>query len=274
MIQDILPQVFHNNYKFREPMNDDYLLLYSSNYMYFKKEEGKLIFPMYGEYKHYLRNYIYLFSIDNKGFYLSTDFSDEINNDLVLENISMFREYQPKWLAFAGITGSQIYRWYSNNNYCGRCGNPTIHSEKERALVCKDCNNIIYPKISPAVIVAVHDGDKLLLSRNAHGDYKRYALIAGFVEIGETLEEAVQREVMEEVGIKIKNIKYYKSQPWSFSDTLLMGFTAELDGDNTLIIDKNELAEAVWVDRDKIPEDNVHISLTRELMEAFRNHQF
>lgn len=274
MIQDILPQVFYNNYYSRVPVDNDFILIYTGNQMYFKKEMDTLKFPRYSDIKDCLNDVIYLFSVDKHGFYLSLDYKEEIEQKFTAENISIFREYKPSFMAFAGITGSQIYRWYSSNKFCGKCGRPTTHSQKERALLCNDCNHIIYPKISPAVIVAVYDGDKLLLSRNAHGDYKRYALIAGYVEIGETLEEAVKREIMEEVGLKVKNIKYYKNQPWSFSDTLLVGFTAELDGSNNITLDTNELAEALWVEREEIPEDDIHISLTRELMEAFRNHKF
>lgn len=272
MIQDILPQVFNNNFSNRTPENDDFILIFSGNQMYFIKEQDSLKFPRYSEVKDIINDVIYLFSVDQHCFYLSMDYKEDIA--LIAENISVFREYKPSYMAFAGITGSQIYRWYVNNKFCGKCGKPTTHSHRERALLCDDCNHIIYPKISPAVIVAVYDGDRLLLSKNAHGDYKRYALIAGYVEIGETLEETVKREVMEEVGLKVKNIKYYKNQPWSFSDTLLVGYTAQLDGNSEITLDTNELAEAVWMSREEIPEDDIHISLTRELMEAFRNHAF
>ncbi|MDF2802221.1 MAG: nudC [Anaerocolumna sp.] len=274
MIQDILPQVFNNNFSASVPIDDDFILIFAGNEMYFVKEQGSLKFPRYSEVKNNINEVIYLFSIDQHGFFLSMDYSEDIESKLIAENNSIFREYKPSFMAFAGITGSQIYRWYSNNKFCGKCGKPTIHSHRERALLCDDCNYVIYPKISPAVIVAVYDGNKLLLSKNAHGDYKRYALIAGYVEIGETLEETVQREVMEEVGLKVKNIKYYKNQPWSFSDTLLVGYIAELDGSNEITLDTNELAEAKWIEREEIPEDDIHISLTRELMEAFRNHAF
>lgn len=274
MIQDILPQVFHNNFLNKIPDDNDFILIFSGNQMYFVKEQDSLKFPRYGEVKDDINEVIYLFSIDQHKFYLSMDYREDLEHQLIAENISIFREYKPSFMAFAGITGSQIYRWYSNNKFCGKCGKLTTHSHEERALLCDDCNYVIYPKISPAVIVAVYDGNKLLLSKNAHGDYKRYALIAGYVEIGETLEETVKREVMEEVGLKVKNIKYYKNQPWSFSDTLLVGYTAELDGSNEITLDTNELAEAMWIKREEIPEDDIHISLTRELMEAFRDHKF
>ena len=111
--------------------------------------------------------------------------------------------------------------------------------------------------------------DKLLLTKYAGRAFKRYALIAGFAEIGETIEETVKREVMEEVGLNVKNLHYYKSQPWSFSDTLLMGFYAELDGEETIRLDENELSVAQWCTREEIPEDD-GISLTREMMRVFK----
>ena len=137
-------------------------------------------------------------------------------------------------------------------------------------MYCPACGQREYPKLNPAVIVAVTEGDKLLLTKYAGRAYTKYALIAGYTEIGETVEETVQREVMEEVGLKVKNIRYYKSQPWSFTDTLLMGFFVEVDGDDTIRLDENELQVAKWCSREEIPE-NDGISLTREMMEVFKN---
>ncbi len=135
-------------------------------------------------------------------------------------------------------------------------------------LKCPHCGNEIYPKIAPAVIVGVKDGNRLLLTRYAGRAYKRYALVAGFNEIGETPEETVQREVMEEVGLKVRNIRYYKSQPWAFTGTLLMGFFCELDGsDETITLEEDELSEAGWFTPEQVPEDEEHCSLTAEMME-------
>jgi NAD+ diphosphatase len=141
----------------------------------------------------------------------------------------------------------------------------------ERSMVCTDCGHTEYPKICPAVIVAIRNGDKLLMSRYARGTYRRYALIAGYVEVGETFEECVRREVMEEVGLKVKNIRYYKSQPWSFSDSVMIGFTADLDGDDTIRLEEDELAEAGWFSRDEIVEYPPYISVGHEMMKAFKD---
>ena len=127
-----------------------------------------------------------------------------------------------------------------------------------------------YPKIFPAVIVGVTDGNRLLMSKYAGREYKKYALIAGYAEIGETRDETVKREVMEEVGLKVKNIRFYKSQPWSFTDTLLLGFFADLDGEDKITLDKEELALAEWFEREDIPITERNISLTNEMILYFK----
>lgn len=143
-------------------------------------------------------------------------------------------------------------------------------------LRCEGCNNMVYPKISPAVIVGVTNGDKLLMAKYKGKEHlPRYALIAGFAEIGEPIEETVRREVMEEVGLRVKNVRYYKSQPWSFTDTLLMGFYCEVDGDETITVDKSELALAEWIARDDMDGIiNDGITLTYEMMTRFKENNF
>ena len=122
------------------------------------------------------------------------------------------------------------------------------------------------------MIVAVTDGDRLLMSRYrvSHNPYRSYALIAGFVEIGETFEDTVRREVMEEVGLKVKNIRYYKSQPWAFSDTEMIGYFAELDGDDAITLQEDELSEAGWFHRSEIPDEEVLNSIGSELKMVFK----
>jgi NAD+ diphosphatase len=128
-----------------------------------------------------------------------------------------------------------------------------------------------YPKICPAVIVGVTHGDKILMTKYAdRANSKNYALIAGFAEIGESIEETVKREVMEEVGLKVKNLRYYTSQPWSFSETLLLGFWCELEGSDEIHLDTEELSVGEWLHRSEIPEASGRISLTGTMIEAFR----
>ncbi|MBR4019712.1 MAG: NUDIX domain-containing protein, partial [Firmicutes bacterium] len=156
----------------------------------------------------------------------------------------------------------------------GRCGMPTQHGSGERMLKCPSCGNSIYPKIAPAVIVALTDGDRIMMTRYNGRAYKRYALIAGFVEIGETAEETVIREVKEEVGLKAKNVRYYKSQPWGTEQDLLLGYFCELDGDDTVTMDEDELSTAEWVYRDDMDMEDDGFSLTREMMVAFQKGEF
>ena len=148
-----------------------------------------------------------------------------------------------------------------------------IHSQTERALICPECHNIVYPRLNPAVIVGIRNGDKLLLTRYKTG-FRHNALVAGFVEFGETLEECVQREVFEETGLKVKNITYYKSQPWGIAEDILAGFYCDVDGDDRIRMDENELRYADWVFRDEIELQPDHLSLTNEMMEMFKNNKY
>ena len=153
--------------------------------------------------------------------------------------------------------------------FCGKCAERLAPDDKERALRCPKCGNVIYPRINPAVIVGVTNGDRLLLTKYKTG-YGSNALVAGFTEIGETLEETVAREVMEETGIKVKNIRYYKSQPWGMALDILMGFYCDVDGDDTITMDESELKYAEWVKREEIILQPNNLSLTNEMMRMFK----
>ena len=150
------------------------------------------------------------------------------------------------------LSGWHIYNWYENTKYCGRCGHILNHKETERAKICSNCGTVYYPQIAPAIIVAISYSNKLLLTKYANNKKARYALVAGFIEVGETPEDAVRREVAEEVGLKVKNIKYYASQPWGITGGLLLGYTAMLDGDSNITLDLSELSEGTWMTKNEI----------------------
>ena len=135
-------------------------------------------------------------------------------------------------------------------------------------MVCKSCGLVEYPKLSPAVIVGVRDGDRLLLTRYLQG-YRHWALVAGYCEVGESLEQTVAREVMEETGLNVKNLSYFASQPWPFSDSLLMGFFCDLDGSDRVTLQQDELSEARWFLRGELPVQPSRASLTSSMIEAF-----
>lgn len=179
------------------------------------------------------------------------------------------RQRISKTVCYGAMTAWHLFCWYRASRFCGRCGRATVHDAKERMMRCPHCGNMIFPRIAPAVIVGVTDGDRLLLSKYAGRGYTNYALIAGYTEIGETLEQTVQREVMEEVGLKVKNIRYYKSQPWGVDGNVLMGFYCDLDGENVIHLDERELSMAQWYPRDRLPIEDDGISLTREMIRVF-----
>ncbi len=274
MIQDIKPHRYDPMYRERAPQEEDFLLHYEYNkVMLLREGEGWRIptFRDLAEEGAFQEKAYYMFSIDERGYYLVLDMQMPEFGGYVMEGLPVFRSFQPMHQAFAGITGSQIYRWRSSRSFCGCCGKPMRPSRRERAMVCDACGLREYPKISPAIIVAIRNGEKLLMSRYAKGSYRNYALIAGFVEVGETFEDCVRREVMEEVGLRVKNIRYYKSQPWAFSDTEMIGFTADLDGDDTIRLAEDELAEAGWFTREEVVEYSPYISVGHEMMKAFKD---
>ena len=274
MIQDLENHIFHNEYHPVPPKKTDCILYYEKHAALVHTSHDMLTFPSFGDveaavpdiYEHYL----YLFSIDETRYYLIPSFCPEWAPGFAMEDVSVFRTLGPRKHAFALITGFHLFTWYQTHRFCGACGHENIHDKKERMMLCPACGNTQYPRISPAVIVAVRNGEKLLLSKYAGRNHTRYALIAGFAEIGETLEETVKREVMEEVGLKVKNVHYYKSQPWALSGSLLSGFYCDLDGDDQITLDETELAVAEWFERKKIPYEDYDVSLTREMMLQFK----
>lgn len=278
MIQEIAPKTFDPAFRQQKPEDGDFLLHYEYNKVMLRREGERLVIPTVGELREEVPGIDgkaeYLFSIDDRAYFAMPDMAMPEFGGYVMEGMQIFREFEPMYQGFAGITGGQIYRFRESRKYCGRCGQRMEYSRKERAMVCPGCGQTEYPKISPAVIVAITNGDKLLMSRYAHGTYRRFALIAGYVEVGETFEECVRREVMEEVGLKVKNIRYYKSQPWAFSDTVMIGFTAELDGDDTIRLQEEELSEAGWYTRDQVEEYSPCISVGHEMMNAFKAGEF
>lgn len=183
--------------------------------------------------------------------------------------VRQLRYEAPNTFCYAAMTGWHLHKWYESSRFCGRCGEKTVHDEKERMVKCPNCGQMIFPRINPAIIVGVTDGDRILLTKYAGRGYTNYALIAGFTEIGETVEQTVQREVMEEVGLKVKNIRYYKSQPWGIDGNILMGFFCDLDGDDTITLDEHELSLAQWHHRSSLPVGDDGYSLTREMIRVF-----
>ena len=294
MIQDILPRHLDNQFRWLTPQKSDIILLFEGSSVLAKWQDEKIYYPDYEEFctqtdaaKY---TFIYVLSVDEiqyflamrKGEVLEGSFQGELSDAKVHEEyqseldgydflgVNIFRSAVPKYRAFAAITAYHLYGWYRDNRFCGRCGKPMVHDKKERMVRCMCCNNMVFPKICPAVIIGVTDGDRILLTKYAGRTYKNYALVAGFTEIGETLEQTVEREVMEEVGLHVKNIRYYKSQPWALSGSLLAGFFCELDGDDTISLQEDELSVGKWAHADDLELEDDGISLTREMILKFK----
>ncbi|WP_295004722.1 NAD(+) diphosphatase [uncultured Dechloromonas sp.] len=161
----------------------------------------------------------------------------------------------------------QLLDWQAQHRFCGACGTPTGMRADEHAMHCPACGLLVYPRISPAVMVLVRDGDRLLLARSPRFKPGVYSALAGFVEPGETLEQCVTREVREEVGIEVANLRYYASQPWPFPNSLMIAFFADYAG-GEIVPQPGEIEAAEWFSPDALPLLPEPISISRQLIDA------
>lgn len=273
MIQDIAPARLDNHYDgTAKPSPESVALHFDGKRLLCRTADGALAFPTVAELG--AGEYTYLFRLDDAAYFLRRDARELAAEGYRYEDITLlFRTARPQERAFAAVTAYHLASWYAEAQYCGRCGTKTVHDGQERMMKCPKCAHMIFPKIMPSVIVAVTEGDKLLLTKYANRPgASRFALVAGFTEIGETAEETVAREVMEEVGLKVKNIRYYKSQPWGISaGGLLLGYWCEVDGTDEIRLDHVELAEGAWVTRDELRRvyEDRGVSLTNEMIVEF-----
>lgn len=290
MIQDIFPHNFDIAYKNENPDLDSRIVFLSEGKIYVIENVDAIDFPSYSQLinKPGEEQLQYVFALDGtkyfrfhiesiehlSEYYVHTDNKAAVEETEARSGIwktrHELRPVRPKEMTLAAVTAMHLDGWYESSKYCGRCGQKTVHDDKERVMRCPSCGNMIFPRINPAVIVAVTNGDKLLLTKYKGREYKNYALVAGFTEIGESFEETVKREVMEEAGLKVKNITYYKSQPWGFADNILAGYFCQVDGDTEIKMDKDELSVAEWVGRDEIPAIIEELSLTNEMIQKFK----
>ena len=278
MIQDIYPHRLKNTFvPGLEADAESLVIHFDGEGKILTKTEGKP-FPRLSEFSVRPDKLTYLFSMDDDNIFLAEDDAVAAPEGTEYKRVREFRKMDvPKKSVFEAFTAKQLNAWYVNNRFCGRCGALTGRSQTERAVTCANCGNIIYPRVVPAVIVAVikkganPDEDMIVLTKyKGRADVPYYALIAGFTEIGETLEQTVAREVMEETGLSVKNIRYYKSQPWGVADDILTGFYCELDGSDEISRDEQELAVAQWVRREDVVLQPDDFSLTNEMMTLFK----
>lgn len=269
MIQDIYPHKLNNNYQnITDVKAGNFIFYFHENAILLKRHNDIFCIPQKEDFRDLPKN-IYLFNLDSTPCFLLLEQPATISERLVYEDIHFYRTIDQPEIAWAGVLAYQLFNWYMNHKYCGRCGSYTEHKSDERALICLKCKNVIYPCISPAIIVAIVSGDKILLARGSNWPEGRYSLVAGYVDMGEPLEETVKREVKEEVGLSIKNVRYFDSQPWPLSSSLMIGFIAEADENQQIVIDENEIADARWFARGHLPDHPPTLSIAGVMIELF-----
>ncbi|MDA9679914.1 NAD(+) diphosphatase [Gammaproteobacteria bacterium] len=185
--------------------------------------------------------------------------------------------FQSLWSFLTGVAqpvfyligrAKQVIEWHQHHNFCGSCGQVTSTTPLDRSRKCESCNIFFYPRLSPSIIVLINKGDEILLAKNAHARGNFYSTLAGFVEPGESIEETVHREVFEEVGLQVKNLKYYSSQSWPFPNSLMLGFHAEYDS-GELVLQEEEIADAQWFHYNNLPHKPAMMSISGWLINDF-----
>ncbi len=272
MLHEIAPKQYHVEFAKKQPGDDAICFVFKGPEILEKMVDDVLLPPTYGEIKEKVEKYIYLFAIDDTEYFLADLKEEDIPEGYGWWIVRNAPEHRTQDQHFAEYTAYQLYVWYRDNQFCGRCGTHTEADGSLRMLRCPKCGNMIFPRITPAIMVAVTHEDKILVTRYKGRAYKGYAMIAGFNEIGETAEETVRREVLEEVGLHVSEVKYYKSQPWGIDGNLMLGYFAKLDGSSEIDLDRQELAQAAWLSRDELGEDTIRYqySLAGDLVDAFR----
>lgn len=162
----------------------------------------------------------------------------------------------------------QIVDWFENHQFCGRCGSEMVLHPQDRAMTCESCRLVNYPRLSPSIIVLVTRGEEMLLARNASWPTNMYSTLAGFVEAGESIEQTVHREVFEEVGLRVKNLRYFGSQSWPFPNSLMLGFHAEYGGGD-IVCQAGEIADAQWFTKDSMPQTPPKTAISGWLIDEF-----
>jgi NAD+ diphosphatase len=182
---------------------------------------------------------------------------------------ALFGAVDDELLGLAG-RASQLAEWARTHRFCGACATPMQRGKGERSFKCPACGMTAYPRISPAMMVLIRKGDSVLLAMHAQSPYKRYTALAGFLEAGESVEEAIHREVYEEVGLRVHNLRYFGSQSWPFPHSLMLAYTADyLDGE--IRVDETEIADARWFGPDdEWPGMPVTVSIAAQLLQAHR----
>lgn len=248
------------------------LYIYTGNKLMRKVNDNNLIVPSEKE-----------FSIDRDFKFQPFKLNDKIDSYLVeldsfetppdgyiFDDIRNCRKFYKEETYSKAIQAKAILNWDRTHRYCGVCGEELPSMKEDKSKLCPNCRQLLFPEIACAIIVGITKGDKLLLAHNTNFLKDRYSVIAGFVELGETLEEAVRREIKEEVNINVKNIKYFGSQSWPFPSSMMFGFTAEYES-GEITPDGLEIQTGDWFSKNNIPHIPPHGSISREIIDHCLN---
>jgi len=255
----ILPETDHDLY-----------FIFCKNELLVKSGNPRLTIPSIKDLKNLdLNNVQYIGVLNGENFFCA-----QVSENVIIPNLMHFSNLKAlshqlsDEMFWIGGRAIQIVNWNNDHVFCGRCGTLTQNVDGERAKKCPKCGLSNYPRISPAIIVAVIKKGKLLLAHNTQFPENLYSVVSGFVEVGETFEECVVREVKEETGIKVKNIQYFGNQPWPFPNSIMIGFTAEYES-GEIQVDEVEISHANWYSPSDLPETPTGISIAKKLINWF-----
>ena len=272
MIQNIEPHLFSNTFVKVNTINqDDYIFHFKEKLLLLKRNREGFEIPRRKDFTVDFEDGIFLFSLENENSFLVQNLPEQDGESFLYYDVKDFRTINNTVVDWTGSVAYQLMVWYKQNTFCGSCGTPTQLKTDERAVVCPACQKTMYPTISPAIIVAILSKNKILLARGVNFRDNMYSLVAGYVDVGETLEDAVIREAKEEVGLEVRDIQYYSSQPWPFSGSMMIGFIAEADDAQPIHIDEKEIAHSQWFSRDDLPNYPADRSIAGEIIDKFKN---
>ncbi len=256
----------------KDPPEGYWFLFFDGELLLTRDDDAKTGVPFLSNMKERgfdFTDYLYIGSVDGSDCYAANLDRKNAGQGFSFNGLrQLYRSVQDDWFPLISRAFHLTY-WASKNKYCGCCGAAMIGVPEESALKCVSCGQIVYPRISPAVIVAVVRDRQILLARAGRFPTAMYSVLAGFVEPGESLEDCVRREIREEVGIEVKEIKYFASQPWPFPDSLMIGFTAQY-ASGEIVIDNKEIVDAAWYSAGNLPEiPPGKSSISRRLIDWF-----
>jgi NAD+ diphosphatase len=261
---------------YKEKSHEDLWFIFCENKILVKASEDTLSIPTWNEVVSLnieVKNEHFLGELRGISCYtMELSSIPTLSPELDFKNLRLSGDMMSEEMFFLSGRASQVLNWDNTHRFCSRCGSPTETVPGERAKRCPKCGFITYPRICPAIITSVIKDDKILLAHNNNFTEGLYSVIAGFVEPGETFEECVKREILEEVNIKVKNIKYFSNQPWPFPNSLMIAFTAEYES-GEIDVDKIEIGHADWFSINNLPTLPSKTSVARKLINSFIENQ-